>query len=304
MSGPLPNFLVVGAAKAGTTALCDDLAGHPEICLSRPKETFFFNRDKVWARGVDGYRACFAHHRGERAVGEGTTEYTLRGVFPAVARRVQEVLGDPRIVYVIREPLSRIESMWIELRSQGIERRPFPEAVTRDRWYVDGSRYRYQLDAFRGFVPPDRMLVLTHDDYKADPRGVLQRVCGFLDVNDGFGFPKAGRIRYGSEGKREDTSLSSALRRHVPGFEALRDHSPEWLRTVAARTLKSPIAARPAWTEDLRTATWDAVADDVAAALELAGRRELLPAWRERALSRPLDPPPGDGSEPPEEGAP
>lgn len=289
MSGPLPNFLVVGAAKAGTTALCDDLAGHPKLCLSRPKETFFFNREEVWARGLGHYRSCFAHHQGEPAVGEGSTEYTLRGVFPEVARRIQDTLGSPRIIYVLREPLSRIESMWIELRSQGLERRPFAEAVTRDRWYVDGSRYSYQLEAFQRFLPPDRILVLTHDDYKAEPRQTLSRICRFLEIDDGYPFPSAGQVRYGSEGKREDTHLSSALRRNIPGFRALRDRSPDWLRSLAARSLKAPIEARPTWTEELRAATWSAVTDDVASALALAGRAEFFDAWRGRALSRALD---------------
>ncbi|MEM7518654.1 MAG: sulfotransferase, partial [Planctomycetota bacterium] len=283
-----PNFLVIGAAKSGTTALCDDLRAHPDICFSLPKETFFFNREDCWNRGMDWYERCFAHHSGEAAIGDGSTEYSLRGVFPEAAGRIHRTLGTPRVVYVVREPLSRIESMWMELRSQGLEQQAFIDAVQRSLWYVDGSRYAHQIAAFDAFLPREHILLLTHDAYVEAPAETLARICRFLDVDPSFAFPRAGEFRYASTGKREDTGLGNLVRRRLPGFRSVQARSPEWLTALAKRTLKRPIDGRPVWTTATRRSVWDAVEGDVRSILERAHESDRFDAWRKRAFDRPV----------------
>ena len=72
----LPNFIVIGAMKSGTTNLCHQLSLHPEIFISDPKEPCFFSNDDRWQRGLPWYESLFDAVTNEKAVGEGSVNYT------------------------------------------------------------------------------------------------------------------------------------------------------------------------------------------------------------------------------------
>ena len=268
----LPNFLVIGAAKAATTAVCEHLDRHPEIYISPKKETFFFSRDSRYALGLAWYHQMFAGVTTEKAIGEGSTHYSAVGVFPEMLPRIATHLPDVKLIYMLRHPLTRIESMWMEHRSQGLERLGFFEAIREEPIYLETSRYWKQYDAYRAYYDADRFLLLFYEDFRRDPQAVLSRMFAFLGVDPLFVCESADQPIYASVGKREDRGITNVIRRGTPGFQRLRDRSPRWLRRSAKRWLKRPIEGRPAWDADSRAWAIGELKGDAARMLEHCGK--------------------------------
>ena len=100
----LPNVLVVGAAKCGTTSLHEYLDRHPEIAMAREKELDFFVEQKNWSRGVDWYERQFA---AAPVRGESSPSYTAYPRYRGVPERIRRIVPDAKLVYLVRDPVER-----------------------------------------------------------------------------------------------------------------------------------------------------------------------------------------------------
>src|ERR1700761_4316974 len=98
-AGALPNLIIIGAAKCGTTSLHNYLDLHPEVQMSEPKELEFFVDDGNWAKGLAWYRTHF--DPAARIRGESSTRYTRDHNPSYVAERIQETVGDLKVVYMV-----------------------------------------------------------------------------------------------------------------------------------------------------------------------------------------------------------
>jgi hypothetical protein len=275
----LPNFLVIGSPKCATTAICRHLAAHPEICFSRPKEPFFFCWEHKFERGVGWYESCFAHAADERAIGEGSTHYALISTYPMVIDRIRDLLGAPKIVFCVRHPFERMQSEWVELRSQGLTTKPFAEDLRANGWYVDGSMYGRTLDAYADAFGAENVHCVIYDDFKADAAASMAGVFGFLGVDPSFAPPELEARVYGSEGKREDRLAVNLIRRNLPGFTAIRNATPKTLRAFAKGVLKRPIDGHPQWDDASRAWVFERIAESVRSFLLRVDRPDLEARW-------------------------
>ena len=181
-STALPNFLVIGAMKAGTTTLHSWLGQHPDIGMSSIKEVSYFvskwtDHDPSWyARHFDG-RAPFR--------GESCTSYTKFPQRPGVPERIHALLPDALLVYVLRDPIERTVSHYLHALNRGRERRSLGQAlaVLEDNLYVDPSRYHLQLEQYWPYFPPERILLLTNEELRRAPQTALNRVTTFLGAD-------------------------------------------------------------------------------------------------------------------------
>src|SRR4051812_39114595 len=98
--GRLPDFVVIGAMKSGTTSLYHWLAQHPSVRLPRAKEPHFFSREERWSRGVDWYRGLFAEASHDHVTGEFSTSYTAPHFSGVAADRMARVLPSAQLVYL------------------------------------------------------------------------------------------------------------------------------------------------------------------------------------------------------------
>jgi hypothetical protein len=198
---PLPDFLVLGAQKAGTTALYEYLRRHPQITGPAWKEVSFF--DRHWARGESWYRGNFpnlARTRG-KLVGEASPSYVFH---PLAPQRVQEVVPEARLIVLVRNPVDRALSQYNHEVALGRERLPFEEALdaeeerlrgeddrmaadpryfSREWWshtYKARGRYAEQLDRWLAVFPREQLLVLPSDDLGSDPARAHAKVLEFL----------------------------------------------------------------------------------------------------------------------------
>jgi hypothetical protein len=179
----LPNFLVIGAMKAGTTSLYHYLKEHPEIFMPAVKELDFFSERGNWHRGLDWYRKQFKSANDAIAIGESSATYSKHPIVPRVPERIAELLPDCRIVYVLRDPVERIRSHYQHQVALGSERAPIEEAVLRDPGYLTCSSYGQQVEQYARYFPRERLLLITSEDLRDDRQATVRRVYEFLGVD-------------------------------------------------------------------------------------------------------------------------
>lgn len=199
----LPNFLIIGAAKSGTTALYDLLKQHPQVYLPFDKEPLFFSRDDYFAQGMDWYvERYFKDSESFRARGEATPHYLYWA--EKVAPRVAQAFGTrpPKFIAIFRDPVQRAYSWYWNMVREGFEKLDFESALEaeprilkerRDEFdsfglmtfgYVRGGRYATQLESYLALFPRERFLFLLQEDLKpAHLEATMRRVFAFLDVD-------------------------------------------------------------------------------------------------------------------------
>lgn len=179
----LPNLVVVGAAKAGTTSLHNYLDLHPDVTMSEDKEMRFFSDPdcRSWIGRYQDYFKADTRYRGE-----STPQYTKWPLFPGVADRLAELAPDARMIYVVRDPIDRLVAEYVEEATWGVMTGGIEQHL-RDLEAVHNplvapSRYATQLRELRRTFDADRILVVDLDELAADPSTSLARIFGFLDL--------------------------------------------------------------------------------------------------------------------------
>jgi len=197
---PLPDFLILGAQKAGTTALYAYLRWHPEITGPSFKEVSFFDRHYV--KGERWYRAHMPVRR-RSLVGEASPSYLFH---PLAPERVAGMLPGARLIALLRNPVDRAFSHYQHEVALGREPLSFEDAVDREdermqgelermlrdpsyfslAWwnytYVARGRYAEQLERWFAAFPREQLLVLFTEELSADTAATYRRVLDFLGV--------------------------------------------------------------------------------------------------------------------------
>lgn len=233
-----PTFLVIGAMKAGTTTLRDQLATHPDVFMSEQKELHYFS-GRNWDRGPSWYAAQFEPGADAVARGEASPSYSQRDIFPDAAERILAALPDISLVYLVRHPIERLQSMYLHQCANGRETRPITEAVTVDSYYLNASRYAWQLDAYLASIPADRVLVVTTDALADDPRATLATVFDFVGVD-----PHRVEIEPVRRGRTQDKRVSRPARQRLaswPGYERAVALAPERVKRTVRRMTTRPV---------------------------------------------------------------
>ena len=311
----LPDFLLVGAPKAGTTALHVALARHPELCLSLVKEPKYFLGDGpppsgggpgdaktyseyVWRR--EDYETLWDHGQPGQLRGESTTLY-LQDL--EAQRRIKETVPDVKLIAVLRDPVDRAHSNWSHLRSAGLEPvADFPRACmlgdrrAADGWgpfwrYLEIGRYGAQLQHLYALFPTEQVLVLLYREVREDPVATLDKVCAFLGVKTGLldELPAENVTAHVEGGV-----VNGALLKVVAGADALGSAAPEPVRraarSVAVKVLQREQRTRPALTFEERALLLPHYAEDISLLERVTGNS--FARWRdpENGLTRrPLD---------------
>jgi hypothetical protein len=194
----LPNFFIIGAAKAGTTSLHHYLDQHPQIQMSAVKEPNFFAGPP---NGIpypvgridrrDEYERLFDPAFERR--GEASPSYSNAPRRQGVPERIKQLLPEARFIYLVRDPISRLVSQYQMLFADGEERKSLRDAVRGlDREDPHGfyltcqSFYARQLELYLAHFPQQRILVVDQAELRRDRSGTLGEIFAFLSVDAGF----------------------------------------------------------------------------------------------------------------------
>lgn len=250
----LPNFLIVGAQKAGTSALWSYLDAHPQVYLSPEKELRFFNRH--YDLGLDWYRRHFEGRVGEPLVGEATPNYLY---CEEVAGRIAESLPGVKLIFLFREPVSRAYSNYWHNVWLGREHLSFEEALEREderirlneryptpywAWtyaYLDKGRYARQLRPYLENFDRSQLLFLLFEDLVKRPEATLERVYAFLGI-ESRPLPELGEDEKNATWVQRSVTLQRAVNR-LNFFVLLQSYRLlGWRRGAWGRTNRAAMA--------------------------------------------------------------
>jgi hypothetical protein len=277
--GALPNLIIIGGLKCGTTSLHHYLNLHPAIAMSRPKELNFFVAELNWPLGPDWYAGYFDPSVPVR--GESSPHYTNRPAFAGVAERMREVLGESaRLIYVVRDPIDRMLSHYMHNVGGGYDDRPMEEALADpESSYVTRSRYFFQLEPYLEVFGRERIQIVSREELKGARPETMRRAFEFCEVDPDFTseqFEREWETGVAKAGGRFRV-LDRAVR--LPGLRALDrnfDRLPESLRWIVERLVHDPErgeAPKPAVPADLRVQLVELFSEDVTQLEDLAERR-------------------------------
>lgn len=193
--GRVPDFLIIGAMKSGTTTVFRWLEEHPGTRLPEAKEPHYFSRDDVFARGVGPYLALFADVPDSLVTGEASASYADPRIAARVAERVAALAPDVRLVYLVRDPVARLKSHYLHEWQRSRERRPFAEAVAApDNPYVAMSRYADAAAPFVAELGPERLLVVGTEELAGPDSPGWRRVTDHLGLTPRAGSPDRANV--------------------------------------------------------------------------------------------------------------
>lgn len=180
MSGRLPNFIYIGPSKAGSTWLHEVLIRHPQVCMSRAKDLYFF--DRYFDRGLPWYAAQFHDARPEHlVVGEVCQEYLS---CPEAPERLRRCLPDDlRLMVTIRDPVTRAFSCYLYLRKHGVFEGSFHEALQTRPGLLDHARYATLLSRYLLHFDRASIHCAVFDDLVEDPVAFAGALFDFLGVD-------------------------------------------------------------------------------------------------------------------------
>jgi len=212
--GRLPNLIVVGAQKCGTTSLHYYLGLHPEIFMAKEKELNYFVEEFNWGKGIDRYRSHF--RESARILGESSPAYTNFPVYQGVPERMHATIPEAKLIYILRDPIERILSHYMHSWASGTENRPLTEALedVESSPYVSRSMYYRQLEQYLPYFPDSRILIIAAEALLHGDRGkTLEKVYSFLNLDSSFQSRKFAFSWHESRFKRKKTWLGEYLER-------------------------------------------------------------------------------------------
>jgi len=205
----LPNFLMIGAQKSGTTAIYAYLSQHPQVFTSENKEPGFFafeglqrsfagpddaRAGRYIVRDLERYRRLFEKVGDKARAGEASSIYLYA---PQAAERIHHYIPNAKLIAVLRDPVDRAYSAYRHLVRDGRESLSFEGGLaaepgrTAANWhpifhYKQRGFYYAQLRRFFELFRREQIAVYTYDEFKADPRALLKSMFAFLGINPDF----------------------------------------------------------------------------------------------------------------------
>ena len=275
-----PTFIIIGAMKGGTTSLHAYMAEHPQVCMSRRKETNFFIAEKrVAKRDENWYRRLF--RREADAYGEASPNYAKKHLFPGVPAAIAAGCRPGlKLIYVVRDPALRAVSHYGHNVITGREKlSPAQVAADPDSNYVKTSRYAEQLEAFLPHFPLEDVLIVRSEELRADTERKLRDVFAFVGVRPGVTIPGATEQLHVSSKKLRKSWLERSVK-NLRVRKAVKPYLPALL------TERQPVEVPKATADDVARLR-EHLAADAERFAALTGVTLAGMGWEPDAVSAP-----------------
>ncbi|MFL5898881.1 MAG: sulfotransferase family protein [Solirubrobacterales bacterium] len=273
----LPNLIIIGGLKCGTTSIHHYLGLHPQIQMSKPKELNFFVRELNWDLGLDWYASRFDDRFEVR--GESSPHYTNLPRFEGCAERIQQNCPDARLLYMVRDPIKRILSHWVHASGAGYETGELVEVLSRPGTsYMNRSKYWMQLQPYLERFDRSQIAIVTQEELQSEREATMRRAFAFAGVDESFTSEQFDREWEKSSAKEGDKYQLMEKLVKLPGFRSLDrnfDRLPESMRWIVEKVVHDPDkppAPKPKLPDDLFETVRTRFTDDVAELQKFAGR--------------------------------
>lgn len=290
-----PNFFIIGAAKAGTTALYEYMDYHPDVFVCSPKEPHFFafpgappdftgpgdaesiNKEVIWRQ--QDYYSLFEEAGPAEVRGDASTTYLYSEI---AARQIAEAQPDAKIIAVLRQPADRAYSAYMYMRSRGVEPLDSFEAALEAEdgrvnagwqhiWhYRRMGYYGKQLARYYDAFPAEQIRVYLFDDFRSDPHKVLSDLFSFLEVSRDY-HPPATAPSPNVSGQPRSEAITGFLTRDNWLKRVLRPLVPVRVRRGLWRRISQMNLKRVKIAPAIRAALTEQYAEDLALVEQLTG---------------------------------
>jgi len=184
----LPNYLVIGVARGGTSWIAKNLEFHPEVFMPPQKELHFFDRN--YEKGIVYYKKQFKNRK-EKMIGEATPAYLY---FEHIPKLIKKHLPDVRLIVTLRDPVDRAFSHYLNLKAKAIRSgnknyESFEKKIKITPRIIDEGFYYNLLNRYYKFFTKEQILILLFDDLRNDPINLLRKIYSFLEVDVTFNSP-------------------------------------------------------------------------------------------------------------------
>lgn len=183
----LPDFLIVGAMKAGSTTLMDYLVGHQEVGIPN-EEINYFDKDENYQKGISWYSNWFRRFGDKKITGEKTPAYCYE---PKAVKRIYDQNPSMKLVWILRNPVKRTYSNYWHYIRIGKEILSFKECLEQEsdrvrndiyKGYFQRSVYANQVERFLEYFPMSQMHFIIFEEFIKDPEKGLHELSNFLDI--------------------------------------------------------------------------------------------------------------------------
>lgn len=286
----LPNFIIGGAIKGGTTSLNNYLKQHPEVFMSRLKEPRYFAFEPDDPLHVDGkllrfpirtleeYAALFEEVTDQKAVGEVSPHY-LRS--PQAPQLIKDTIPNIRMIFSLRDPVKRAySSYWHKVRL-GIEDRPVEEALLEDDQAVQHGLYHQSLLNWYSLFEPQQIKVIIFEELVRDPATMFIDICHYLGIDDTFVPDFVVRNKGGAMKNQGLGRIYERLKTH-PMRHVIDPLIPNRLRQTMITTRNKNLVEPPPMPEEIARRLYGFYRPDIDALEGLINRD--LSAWKGLAI--------------------
>lgn len=283
----LPNFIIAGVPRAGTTSLVSYLRQHPQIFMAQDEPRFFLQstdpndpevyNGKVKAKTLAEYEAEFAGVTDEKAIGEKTPFYFYS---PGAIRRIKAMLPDVRLIFSLRNPIERAYSTYWMAARMGKEMPPIEEFLGPDSDTLVGGRYYSFLCQWYQAFDPSQIKVIILDDLEQSPQVVFEDLCRFLEVDDTVVLADSTAKNASAQPTNRTLAKMVTTFKGSAAFNASRALIPQDVRTQLKRYLYKTYQKPPPVDRKLTARLRPLFEDDIRELEGLLGRD--LTIWRTR----------------------
>lgn len=199
----LPDFLIIGAQKAGTTSLYNYIVQHPDVVEAHQKEVMFF--DENYFKGINWYKSFFPINITKKITGEATVYYLYH---PLVPKRVYNAIPSVKLIVLLRNPVDRAYSHYHQQHRRGWEDMSFEDATKEEEKRLDGEEekinanpdyvsynhktfsyldrgiYVDQIERWFKFFPKEQFLILDTNELENYPQETLNKIFIFLRIRE------------------------------------------------------------------------------------------------------------------------
>lgn len=249
--GRMPDFIIIGAAKSGTTTLYQYLCRHPNIYMPKRKEPGFFVEEDVFKLGLGWYQGLFADARRDQLCGEASTNYTRYPQYPNATTRIAEFLPKVKLIYIMRQPVERAYSHYVqEVKNDQRQKQKarvdetFEQHIERDTTVIDSSNYMLQIRQYLEFFGKESFLFLLMEDLSKKPAEVCKQTCSFLGIDDSIDLVEGKPIAANLAKTHESEFLRKQIMRPIraiPGISKLWNPVPKaWRDKIYSFIESSP----------------------------------------------------------------
>lgn len=225
----LPNVIIAGAPKCGTSSLYFWLAAHPDACASKAKETFYFADDvnrfnkglNFIENGLEPYQKHFEHCKGSKAIFEATAPYIYH---QNALEQIAALESKPKVIFILREPSKRMMSQYLFERYRTGRKQMELDEYIKLPGLLQHGEYSGYLKKWEEAIGRDRMMVYIFEEFMSDTVAGMKDIAGQLGIDptfyDSFDFTT-----------RNETLKMKSTALHRAGLK-IQEFVPHWLQSI------------------------------------------------------------------------